>query len=37
MNRYGYLFWGILAGMIGALAGSLILWGHGSSQPWAFF
>jgi len=27
MNRYGYLFWGILAGMIGALAGSLILWG----------
>jgi len=27
MKRYGYLFWGILAGLIGALAGSLILWG----------
>lgn len=27
MKRYGYLLWGILAGLIGALAGSLILWG----------
>ena len=27
MERYGYLLWGILAGLVGALAGSLILWG----------
>lgn len=25
--RYGYLLWGLLAGLIGALAGSAILWG----------
>jgi glucose/arabinose dehydrogenase len=27
MKRYGYLLWGIPAGLTGALAGSLILWG----------
>ena len=25
--RYGYLLWGVLAGLVGALAGALILWG----------
>ncbi|HQD07050.1 MAG TPA: hypothetical protein PKX19_09775, partial [Bacillota bacterium] len=27
MKRYGYLFWGVLSGLVGALAGSFILWG----------
>jgi glucose/arabinose dehydrogenase len=25
--RYGYLLWGVLAGVVGAVAGALILWG----------